>query len=132
MITIINHIDICLYLNVENSTKGEFDDMEDYTQFAPIFKALGDGTRLKIIEMLSCGALCACDILESFQITQPTLSYHMKILTDCGLVNSYKEGSWIHYSNNTELLEKLKIYWDTITTEQDDCICKSLMERENE
>ncbi|MDD2968689.1 MAG: metalloregulator ArsR/SmtB family transcription factor [Lachnospiraceae bacterium] len=106
--------------------------MEDYTQFARIFKALGDSTRLKIIEMLSCGTLCACDILESFQITQPTLSYHMKILTDCGLVNSYKDGSWIHYSNNTELLEKLKIYWGTITTEQDDCICKSLKERENE
>jgi ArsR family transcriptional regulator len=100
--------------------------MEDYSEFAPIFKALGDGTRLKIIEMLSCGELCACDILESFQITQPTLSYHMKILTDCGLVKSYKNGSWTHYSNNTELIEKVKEYWNFITTEQDDCICKKI------
>jgi len=101
--------------------------MENHTTFAPIFKALGDSTRLKIIEMLSCGALCACDILESFQITQPTLSYHMKILTECGLVNSYKEGSWIHYSNNTVLIEKIKEYWNIITSEQDDCICKEMI-----
>lgn len=103
--------------------------MEDYTQFPPIFKALGDSTRLKIIEMLSCGELCACDILESFQITQPTLSYHMKILTDCGLVKSRKDGSWIRYSNNTGLIEKIKAYWENITTEQDNCICREIKER---
>ena len=100
--------------------------MNDYTEFAPIFKALGDSTRLKIIEMLSCGELCACDILESFQITQPTLSYHMKILTDCGLVKSRKNGSWMRYSNNTELILHVKEYWNIITTKQDDCICKRL------
>lgn len=102
--------------------------MKDYTEFAPIFKALGDSTRLKIIEMLSCGELCACDILESFQITQPTLSYHMKILTDCGLVKSRKEGSWIRYRNNTELILNIKEYWNIITTEQDDCICNEIKE----
>lgn len=102
--------------------------MKDNTQFAAIFKALGDSTRLKIIEMLSCGALCACDILESFQITQPTLSYHMKILTDCGLVKGNKEGSWMRYRNNTELIENITEYWNTITSEQDDCICKETKE----
>lgn len=102
--------------------------MENYTRFAPIFKALGDGTRLKIIEMLSCGALCACDILESFQITQPTLSYHMKILTDCSLVKGNKEGSWIRYSSNTELIEKINEYWNTLASEQEDCICKEIKE----
>lgn len=102
--------------------------MKDYSKFAPIFKALGDSTRLKIIEMLSCGELCACDILESFQITQPTLSYHMKMLTDCGLVKSRKDGSWIRYSNNTELILNIKEYWDIITMEQDDCICRKIKE----
>lgn len=97
--------------------------------FALVFKALGDATRLKIMEMLSCGELCACDILESFAITQPTLSYHMKILSDCGLIKSYKEGSWIRYSNNTELIEEIKKYWDTITTEQENCICKNIKEK---
>lgn len=100
--------------------------MKDYTEYASIFKALGDSTRLKIIEMLSCGELCACDILGSFQITQPTLSYHMKILTDCGLVKSRKEGPWMHYSNNMELILDMKEYWNMITLEQENCICKRL------
>ncbi len=52
--------------------------------------------------MLSCGELCACEILEKFSITQPTLSHHMKILCDCGLVNGRKEGKWMHYSLNGE------------------------------
>lgn len=99
--------------------------MDQHVDYAPVFKALGDTTRLRIIEMLSCGELCACDILECFEITQPTLSYHMKILTECGLVISRKEGSWMHYSNNTQLIELVKNYWTNITTEHKDCICKS-------
>jgi len=102
--------------------------MELSIEYAPIFKALGDETRLKIIEILSCGEICACEILESFHITQPTLSYHMKILTDCGIVKSRKDGSWIRYSNNVVLVEAIKQFLDLITTEQDDCICKSAKE----
>lgn len=102
--------------------------MNNQIDYASVFKALGDTTRLRIIEMLSCGELCACKILESFQITQPTLSYHMKILIECGLVKSKKEGSWIQYSNNTELIEIIKKYWNNITTEQENCICKTSKE----
>jgi ArsR family transcriptional regulator len=54
----------------------------------PAFKVFADGTRLKILEMISYGELCACEILESLKITQSTLSYHMKLLTDSGVVNS--------------------------------------------
>ena len=74
----------------------------NYEEYALIFKALSDETRLKIIDMLSCGELCACKILESFHITQPTLSYHMKTLCDSGLVLGRREGSWMHYSLNAE------------------------------
>jgi ArsR family transcriptional regulator len=102
--------------------------MELTLGYAPIFKALGDETRLKIVEILSCGELCACDILESFEITQPTLSYHMKILTECGLVLSRKEGSWIRYSINTELIALVNEFWDSITTEHEDCICMNSKE----
>ena len=102
--------------------------MELQVEYALIFKALGDETRLKIIEILSCGELCACDILESFDITQPTLSYHMKILTKSGLVKSRKEGSWIKYSNNDELISKIKNFWNLITTDHENCICKNLKE----
>ena len=54
--------------------------MTQYQKNAGWFKALADPTRLEIVDMLSCGELCACKILERFQITQPTLSHHMKIL----------------------------------------------------
>lgn len=69
-----------------------------YAPMVPVFKALADETRLKIIEMLSCGELCACKILEDFDISQPTLSYHMKILTESGIVKGVREGAWMRYS----------------------------------
>lgn len=75
-----------------------------YSEYVSIFKALADETRLRIIQMLSGGELCACDILEAFNITQPTLSYHMKILTECGLVKGVKDGSWMKYTINNERL----------------------------
>lgn len=72
--------------------------------FVLLFKALADETRLKIVEMLCDGELCACKILENFNITQPTLSYHMKILCDSGLVEGKKLGTWMHYSINKDHL----------------------------
>ena len=80
----------------------------NYQVYATFMKALSDETRVKIFNMLAQGELCACKILEEFNITQPTLSYHMKILTDCGLVNARREGAWMKYTINDENLEKLK------------------------
>ena len=97
-----------------------------YAEYVPLFKALSDETRLKIINMLSCGEMCACDILEFFNITQPTLSYHMKILTDCEIVNARKDGSWMKYSLNILKFEELKNLVKDISEGSDDCICKSL------
>ena len=57
------------------------------TNVAAICKALGDSNRLQIVQMLSDGEKCGCKLLEAFEITQPTLSHHMKILCDCKLVN---------------------------------------------
>ncbi|QHQ62284.1 metalloregulator ArsR/SmtB family transcription factor [Anaerocolumna sedimenticola] len=100
----------------------------NYSDYVPIFKALADETRLKIIDMLSCGELCACDILESFNITQPTLSYHMKILTESGLVYGRREGAWMKYSLNTEKVNEVKEVWHFITTDKQSCICKTVKE----
>ena len=83
---------------------------------ALICKALGDANRLKIIQMLSDGEKCACKILERFNITQPTLSHHMKILVKCGLVNDRKEGKWRHYSLNNGTFIKFKVFIDTLTS----------------
>lgn len=94
-----------------------------YADFALLFKALSDETRLKIIDMLSCGELCACDILKNFDITQPTLSYHMKILTECCLVGANRVGAWMHYTLNAETVKIISDYWSETTSSKDDCIC---------
>jgi len=87
---------------------------KNYRGYALIMKALGDETRVKIFDMLSKGELCACNILEEFDITQPTLSYHMKILCDSGLVNSRKDGVWMKYSVNRSNLNSLRKLIDEI------------------
>lgn len=99
--------------------------MERHNQgeYLLLFKALSDETRLQIVEMLSCGEMCACDILEFFKFTQPTLSYHMKILTDCGLIHHKKDGSWIRYSINIDRVNAVNDFWKRITSEQLNCIC---------
>lgn len=97
--------------------------MNCYKDNALILKAFADETRLKIIDMLSCGELCGCKILEHFDITQPTLSYHMKILTDCGVVKSRRDGAWMHYSLSTENMKSLMGFLKALTEPKDDCIC---------
>jgi ArsR family transcriptional regulator len=82
-----------------------------------MMKALGDETRLKIFDMLSKGELCACKVLEEFNITQPTLSYHMKILCDCGLVNGRRDGIWMRYTIDQESFDRLKGFIDHIAKE---------------
>ena len=81
---------------------------------ALICKALGDSNRLQIIQMLSDGEKCGCKLLEAFEITQPTLSHHMKILCECGLVNARKEGKWHHYSINMKVWEQFSDFVRTI------------------
>ena len=81
---------------------------------AVICKALGDSNRLQIVNMLSEDEKCGCKLLEAFDITQPTLSHHMKILCDCGLVNDRKEGKWHHYSINVEGWKKLNEFISSI------------------
>ena len=78
------------------------------SEIALICKALGDENRVQIIKMLTGGELCACKILDAFNITQPTLSHHMKILTECNLVNSRKEGKWTYYSINRKKVSEFK------------------------
>lgn len=97
-----------------------------YKDSALLFKVLSDPNRLMIVDMLSCGELCACVILEKFKITQPTLSHHMKTLCDCGLVNGRKDGKWTYYSLNDKTVQNLKLFLDEATTAKDDCICHKI------
>ena len=69
-----------------------------YTARAKVFKALCDETRLMVLELLQSGEKCACVLLEYVRVNQPTLSHHMKILVESGIVSARKEGKWTHYS----------------------------------
>ena len=86
-----------------------------HAEYVPKLKALADETRLKIIELLSQGELCACKILEHFNITQPTLSYHMKILCESGLVLGRRDGAWMRYSLNMESIALVKNFFDVMS-----------------
>lgn len=99
--------------------------MEDkYLEGARIFKALGDPKRVMIVDMLSCGELCACKILEKFKMSQPTLSHHMKLLCECGLVKGRNEGKWTYYSQDPESIQRIRQFLCDITTESETCICR--------
>ncbi|SDP09429.1 ArsR/SmtB family transcription factor [Clostridium gasigenes] len=96
-----------------------------YEDNAKIVKALSDGNRMKIVDILSCGEKCACDILEHFEFTQPTLSHHMKVLMECGVVSSRREGLWTYYSLNIVNCNKLIFFIMDLVTDTEDCVCKN-------
>lgn len=74
----------------------------DPKRTATIFKAFCDENRVRILMLLTTGEKCACKLLEEIDVTQPTLSHHMKILCDSGIVVGRKEGKWMHYSISEE------------------------------
>jgi len=95
-----------------------------YEAKAKILKALSDPNRLFIVDILSCGEKCACDLLDNFNFTQPTLSHHMKVLMECGLVKSRKEGIWTYYNLDLSNANRLILFLMDIITDTEDCICK--------
>ena len=101
-----------------------------YSEYIPILKALSDETRLKIIDMLSCQELCANEILEEFKITQPTLSYHMKILIEAELVRGNRQGAFMHYSLNQNKSGELIDFLKHISSEKEECNCNNIRNKE--
>ena len=95
-----------------------------------VFKALGDEKRLRILSLLRQGERCACVLLEHLNLSQPTLSHHMKILCDAGLVASRKEGKWIYYTRQAKALDEIASYLQALgqdiptNSPTDDCRCR--------
>lgn len=83
-------------------------------RMAAMFKALADENRIQILELLRGGERCACRLLEEMKITQPTLSHHMKILCDSGVVVGRKEGKWMHYSISEDGIRVVRNYLDEL------------------
>lgn len=80
----------------------------EYTEIAKVFKAFCDENRLQILEMLCSGEKCACKLLDELRIGQSTLSHHMKILCDSGVVQGRKDGKWVQYSIDPAGAERAK------------------------
>ena len=92
-----------------------------------VFKALSDENRIRILKLLHNGEMCACKLLEALDVGQSTLSHHMKILFDSGLVSVRKDGKWMHYSICIESAEELSAMLHQLLSAAnvpDNCCCK--------
>ena len=95
-----------------------------YKDYAVVFKARSDETRLCIVDMLSCREMSAGDILSNFTLSQSTLSYHMKILIEAKVVNARRDGLWTKYSINESTFENLLAFIPKLYRLKDKCICR--------
>ncbi|MFZ2242215.1 MAG: metalloregulator ArsR/SmtB family transcription factor [Gordonia amarae] len=79
-------------------------------RFAPALKALADPVRLRLLSEIAArpgGEACVCDISGPFRLSQPTISHHLKVLREAGLVTSERRGTWVYYRVNSVVLEQL-------------------------
>ena len=88
--------------------------MDCFKASIPILKVLCDETRLSIFSMLSHTEMNGCEINRAFQCTQPTISYHMKLLVDASLVRSRREGCTVIYSANEEIWPRVRALLDVL------------------
>jgi ArsR family transcriptional regulator, arsenate/arsenite/antimonite-responsive transcriptional repressor len=84
--------------------------MEQAEQVAPLLKALADPVRLRLMSLVAShegGEACVCDLNEAFDLSQPTISHHMKVLHEAGLVDRDKRGVWVYYRARPQALAAL-------------------------
>ena len=102
------------------------DFQPSYKEFASIFKALSDETRLRVVDMLSCREMSAGGICSNLTMSQTTLSYHMKILIESGVVNARREGLWTKYSINDETFNRAMDFLPELYKLKDKCVCQQI------
>jgi ArsR family transcriptional regulator len=79
-------------------------------QVAPLLKALADPVRLRLMSLVAShagGEACVCDLAGAFDLSQPTISHHLKVLHECGLLDREKRGVWVYYRARTAALASL-------------------------
>jgi ArsR family transcriptional regulator, arsenate/arsenite/antimonite-responsive transcriptional repressor len=77
---------------------------------AQVFKALGDPVRLRLMSLIGAregGEVCVCDLTSAFDLSQPTISHHLKVLRDAGLIESERRGTWVYYRLVPAALERM-------------------------
>ena len=89
-------------------------DDEEAVATAELFKALGDPARVRIVNVLATAgeAVCACELYEPLGLSQPTVSHHLKKLTDAGLLEREQRGKWAYFSLKRDAVEKLAVVAD--------------------
>jgi ArsR family transcriptional regulator len=94
-------------------------DIEAATRLSTMFKALGDPTRVRLLALIAAhegGEACICDLTEPVGLSQGTVSHHMKLLADAGLVSREQRGKWAYYRVETETLTSLSAALQTTPT----------------
>ena len=124
-------INILIVIFVLYLIEKERSEEMNYEAYSAKLKIITDPKRMKIIDLLSCGEMCACDILEHFDFTQPTLSHHMKTLENAGFVNVSKRGKWNYYSLNQETLANFMRDFNQLFFNSDNCICQEEANNKN-
>ncbi|HEX7308495.1 metalloregulator ArsR/SmtB family transcription factor [Lentzea sp.] len=79
-------------------------------EMATVFKALGDPVRLRLFSMIASkpsGEVCVCDLTPAFDLSQPTISHHLKLLRQAGLVDSERRGTWVYYRARPETADRM-------------------------
>ncbi|MGY1434164.1 ArsR/SmtB family transcription factor [Streptomyces reniochalinae] len=80
------------------------------TELAKVFKALGDPVRLRLLSMIASragGGVCVCDLTPAFDLAQPTISHHLKLLRQAGLIDCERRGTWVYYWLLPEMTDRL-------------------------
>jgi len=79
-------------------------------ELAPLFKAVADPMRLRLLSLIAChdgGESCVCDLTAAFDVTAPTISYHLKILREAGLISAERRGTWVYYRINPQVMARM-------------------------
>ncbi len=79
-------------------------------ELAPLFKAVADPMRLRLLSLIAChddGESCVCDLTAAFDVTAPTISYHLRILREAGLISAERRGTWVYYRINPQVMARM-------------------------
>ncbi|MFW5914094.1 MAG: ArsR/SmtB family transcription factor [Bacillota bacterium] len=95
--------------------------MNKYERMEKILKVLADHTRLKILSRIYQGEVCGCDLIHCLDISQPTLSHHLKVLSSNGFIEGNRKGNRILYTVNMESLEEVETMFKALMDEEITC-----------
>jgi ArsR family transcriptional regulator len=79
---------------------------------AQVFKALGDPVRLRLVSLIGAhagGEVCVCDLTDAFELSQPTISHHLKVLREAGIITSERRGTWVYYRLEPAALARMAV-----------------------